>query len=423
MSAIVVDRRRIRTWCVPALALQLCAFLFAVAGTHGLIVPLDKPATTDFVSFYAAGIEANGPDAAISYDPASHYRTEQAVTAPGIGYVHFFYPPPFLLVCSLLARLPYLAAFVVFELLSLALLLGALRLILRDTIGSTRHLWLLPVLSFSPVFWNIGVGQNACLTAGLLGFGTLLLHRRHDVAAGLVLACLCYKPHVGLLIPVALVAGSRWRATAVASAMVAALGGWSTLLFQQGIWPAFLHRLLHAAEGFSAGQVVPFTTLVSLYGSARLTGLSPVLSHGFELVASLLVTACVAWSWRRSRRNPAETPLACSLLVSGAVLVMPVALFYELVALLVAAAWLIAAGRGSGLTPRERLGLGAAWVLGLLCYPLERALGVPAGLACPVILFLLCLSRQFREVRHLPSRNHADCTLTRDRTPSCPPCG
>ena len=50
-----------------------------------------------------------------------------------------------------------------------------------------------------------GTGQNAFLTAALFGGATLLVDRR-PVMAGLLFGALCYKPHFGLLVPVALAA-------------------------------------------------------------------------------------------------------------------------------------------------------------------------------------------------------------------------
>ena len=104
------------------LAVELAFFAFIVAGTHGWIVPLDKPSTTDFVSFYAAGTLADAGTPALAYDQAAHLAAEEAIVAPGIQYQFFFYPPVYLLLCALLARLPYLVAFIAFEAASLAAL-------------------------------------------------------------------------------------------------------------------------------------------------------------------------------------------------------------------------------------------------------------------------------------------------------------
>src|SRR6202163_1598267 len=114
-SAPGLDRARIRAAASSLLALQLAGFLFIVAGTHGWIVPLSRPTTTDFVSFYAAGALANDGTPALAYDHAAHLAAEERATAAGIEYQFFNYPPVFILLCALLARLPYLVAFVVFE--------------------------------------------------------------------------------------------------------------------------------------------------------------------------------------------------------------------------------------------------------------------------------------------------------------------
>jgi hypothetical protein len=106
---------RIRIGCGILFVIEIAVFLFMAAGTHGLIVPLPKPTSTDFVSFYAAGSLANAGTPALAYDQAAHYAAEQRVTQEGIEYNFFYYPPPFLLLCAAIAHLPYIVAFLVFE--------------------------------------------------------------------------------------------------------------------------------------------------------------------------------------------------------------------------------------------------------------------------------------------------------------------
>jgi hypothetical protein len=55
-------------------------------------------------------------------------------------------------------------------------------------------------------------GQNSTWTPGLFGGGLSLLERRPLLAGGL-LGLLIYKLQLGLLIPVALLAGRHWRAS------------------------------------------------------------------------------------------------------------------------------------------------------------------------------------------------------------------
>jgi hypothetical protein len=55
-------------------------------------------------------------------------------------------------------------------------------------------------------------GQNSTWTAALFGGGLSLLERR-PLLAGRLLGLLIYKPQLGLLIQVALLAGRHWRAS------------------------------------------------------------------------------------------------------------------------------------------------------------------------------------------------------------------
>jgi len=61
-----LDRRRIFTYCRIFLAVEIGVFLLFILGTHGLIVSLPGPTSTDFVSFYAAGtlVDAGAPELA-----------------------------------------------------------------------------------------------------------------------------------------------------------------------------------------------------------------------------------------------------------------------------------------------------------------------------------------------------------------------
>src|SRR5665213_483122 len=185
-----LTRPRVKAYAVILLTIEIAIFSFLVAGTHGWIVPLDQPTTTDFVSFYAAGALTDAGTPALAYDEAAHLAAEEAITAPGIQYQFFFYPPVYLLLCAMLARLPYLVAFVAFAAASLFAYLAVARRILDDTSGTA----LLVLIAFPAVFWNIGLGQNAFFSAALLGGATLLVDRR-PVLAGLLSGALCYKPH------------------------------------------------------------------------------------------------------------------------------------------------------------------------------------------------------------------------------------
>ncbi len=304
-----LDLGRIRGYAAVLLAVEVSLLIFFIAGTHGLIVPLEQPTTTDFVSFYAAGDLADGGTPALAYDQPTHLAAEERATAAGIKYQFFYYPPIFMLVCAVFSRLPYLVAFVLFEAVTLVPCL----FVARRVVGAATPGAMLVLLGFPSVFWTLGLGQNAFLTAALFGGATLLIDRRPDVA-GLLFGALCYKPHIGLLIPVALMAGGHWRAFAAASATAVLLALVSVLAFGWETWRDFLVTATTMHGTYESGRI-DFAGFVSPFGGVRLLGGSPPLAYAVQGAATLASAALVAdmcgiaaWLCRCARRRSRPRP-------------------------------------------------------------------------------------------------------------------
>lgn len=331
----LLARRRVISLCSILLAIEIAFFCFLAAGTYGLIVPLPNPTSTDFVSFYAAGSLANAGTPQLAYDHAAHYAAEERATQPGIVYNFFYYPPVFLLLCAMIARLPYTVAFVVFEAVSL----GFYLFVMRRILGERGWAILVPILAFPPVLWTIGLGQNGFLTAGLLGLATLLVDRR-PAAAGLLFGALCCKPHFALLVPVALVAGGQWRAltaTAIATITLCLL---SLALFGGETWHDFLIAAAGSRSVYASGRI-PFGGFVTPFGGAMLLGATPIFAGLLQSAATAIAAGGVALVWRRNL----PLPIRAASLISATLVAVPLALFYDLVLAGVAAAWLL---RGEG---------------------------------------------------------------------------
>ncbi len=363
-----LDRHRAVGWSAVLLVVELIAAAFATLWTHGVFTTV-QPATTDFSSFYAAGRLALGADPALVYDQAAHYAAQQAATLPGVEHNVFFYPPVFLLLLAPLARLPYLVGFAVLAGLGLALYLpvGARVLGLPGVRG------LLPVLAFPSVVWAIGMGQNSLLTAAIFGAGLLLLDRR-PVLAGLVLGLLCYKPHFGLLLPVALAAGRHWRAFAAAAFSVAGLVAVTLLLFGWQTWHAYLLAFAGSGGVYTSGKV-SFGAFVTPFGAALLLGAPPAVAGSVQAVALVLTAGAVAWVWHGA------APLAAraSVLLAATLLAVPLALFYDMMPLALGIFWLARQGRSDGFLPWERLTLAAVFGVPLLSRYIGLGLHLPLG--------------------------------------------
>ena len=348
----------------------------------------EPPVNVDFVSFYAAGSLARSGTPVLAYDRTAHAQAEAAAAGPSRNYLYFFYPPPYLMLCSLLALLPYGGAFAVFELMTLLMFL----LVARATAGPVarapggwRH-WLLPVLAFTPLFWSAGEGQNAFLTASLLG-GALLVLDERPVLAGLLVALLCYKPHFGLLIPVALASGGRWRAFGAAGVGVAAAVGSSWWLYGTATWQAYLASFLHSGDAYASGEV-SFVGMVNLYGAARLVGLTAPAAVAIQAVASVLAAAMLAWIWRAQ----ASRAVRSAALLAATMVALPLVLIYDQMVMLPALIWLAREGRSVGFLPWEKTLLAAAFLLPMVGFPLV-ALGLPIAPLPALILLGLCARR------------------------------
>jgi alpha-1,2-mannosyltransferase len=379
-----LDRRRIITLCAILLAIELGGLLFLVAGTHGWIVPLAEPASTDFVSFYAAGSLADAGTPELAYDRPAHQAAEERATEPGIQYRFFYYPPVFLLLCAGLARLPYLEAFLVFEAASLALYLIVTRRILQETGWAA----LVPLLAFPAVFWTLGLGQNSFLTAALFGAGLLSIDRQ-PILAGLLFGALCYKPHFGVLVPVALIAGRHWRALAAGVVSVAALCALSLILFGWGTWHDFLaeaalsHTTYESGKVSFGGFVTPFGAVLSLGGTAS-------AAYAVQAAATLAAGLLVAHVWRSGR------PLAirAATLPAATLVAIPVALVYDLMLAAVAAAWLTR--DEGGLSTWETTSMAVLIILALDPRDIAEAWHVPVAPFVAVAVFALAAARALR---------------------------
>lgn len=393
-----LNRERLFGYCTILLGFELLVFLFLVAGVNGWIVHLSKPLSTDFVSFYAAGHLADAGTPAGAYFQPAHYAAEQQAIAPGIAYVYFYYPPVFILLCALLALLPYLAAFLAFEGLSLLAWVAVLaRILIRgeqlnpQAIKSRMRELIVPLLAFPATFINFGVGQNGFVTAALFGGATLLIDQA-PVVAGVLFGALCYKPQFGLLIPVALLAGRRWRCFAATAATCAVLVSLTLGLYGWHTWRDFLYAITSSHSTYESGKV-DFAAFVSMFGALRLLGASRAIAYGGQAAASLAAAGLVAWVWWKDL----SLPTRAATLAAATLVAVPLTLFYDLLLAGLAMVWLVRTARQRGFMPWEKSLLLVIYVSPLLIRSVGRGFHLPLGVVATLALLGLCIAHARRE--------------------------
>ncbi len=332
--------------------------------------------SADYLSFWAAGRLALAGQAASAYDVAAHAAIEKA-RFPATGYYGFFYPPVYLLVCAPLALLPFYPSLVMFLGASL---LAYLRVLRRLLPGAWMALFGFPGVAATLLF-----GQNGLLTTALFGAGLTALARR-PALAGVCFGCLCYKPHLGLAVPLALVAARQWRAIGGAAATVACLVAASVAAFGLASWRAFLAGTALAHQTLEQGLAVN-ASWESTFRIVAQAGLG--LKAAYAAQAAVSVGALVALAVACRRREGAivgALPLA-SLLTT------PFLLAYDLALLAVPMAWVVAqARREGGFLPWEKAVLAFAYVAPLLSIVGGRA-NLPLGPAAMLALFAVVLRR------------------------------
>jgi len=300
----------------------------------GGTVSYSKP-RSDFVSYYAAGSLALKGLPEDAYRRPAHYAEELRVAKHKIGYNYFYYPPIYLMLCALFALVPYIPALFSFQAASLA----ALLLVARATLRTRSWLVLVPLAAFPTVFWNFYTGQNAYLTAALFG-GALLALRKNPIAAGILFGALCYKPHLGLLIPVALAAGQYWRAFFSATATVAALVLLSIALFGWSTWQEYFTAAAGSKIVYEGGYVYmlgftnPFGFIRAFRGDLN-----------FAYAAQALTIVCTALWVALIWRSKVSFAVKAATLAAAIPIAAPVSLFYELLLSAIGMAWLVSEPR------------------------------------------------------------------------------
>ena len=367
------------------------AVYLAAAYRQGIwiVAPDGSGVPSDFVNVWAAGRMTLAGHAAGAYDwPAHKLIEEAAVGHPFAGYFGWHYPPPFLFVAAALALLSYPAAYALWVFGTFPLYLVSIRAI----VGARVAYWL--AAAFPAVLSNFIVGQNGFLTAALFG-GALVLLERQPVMAGVLFGLLTCKPHLGILIPVALLAGGYWRTLGAAAATAALIAAISWFTFGSEVWHAFVGNLGHTSQAFLSSGYADWSKLQTAFGLTRTLGGSEALAWTVQAAVALLAAAAVALVWARRRIFPSaaardhDFAVKAVALAAASLLATPYLYTYDLVVLAVPLAFLFRLGGTGGFRPYEMAGVGLACLL-ILIFPLVK---LPVGFAAILVVAALIARR------------------------------
>ena len=301
------------------------------------------PFYTDYTHTYAASMLTHEIPVEFLYlQPAMSQASRNAAhamyegitdaQARGVGFAPFMYPPTFIFLEVPLAHFPYLLSLFVWLGITALPYIAVMRRLVPGSLA-----WPL-ALAAPPVYFNVFYGQTGFLSAGLIGLGLCLLRQR-PVWAGVLIGLASVKPSLGVLIPLAFMAGGHWRAFFAATLTVIATIAASLFAFGDEPWFAFIGTIPFHLEGFAYGAYAyaPMTTVLSML---RLVGVPLETAWNVQYAAAGLMAVVVAWVWWRGRKRPDLLELQAAVLCMATPLALPLLYLYDLVLLVPAVVWL-----------------------------------------------------------------------------------
>jgi len=397
-SGSFLTRERALLWAGGLIVGLVLSIVYLGLTAHGLSDYAGRPLGTDFSNVYAAGVAAGAGDASAPFDAARQLEMERRIFGSATPFYGWHYPPFFLLLATPLAKLPYAAALILWQGLSLLFYLGAIKLLLRKSAAPSLaedRLWLPLALGFTAVFVNLIHGQNGFLTTALFAAGLAVLDER-PIIAGISFGLLCYKPQFALVIPLVLAATGRWRVFGAGTITVVILSAMVTVLFGYDIWPAFVQSLHFSRTVVLEQGNTGFHKIQSVFAWVRMWGGSISLAYFVQAAVALSVIAALIRIWRDNLDEAYKKAALCL----AALLTTPYLLDYDLMLLAPAIALVAARGKARGFADFEILSLVLLWCVPVVARNFAHATLIP--LTVPTMIFSLLLIWRRRNARDRP---------------------
>ena len=277
-----------------------------------------QPPFNDFFGLWSFGTFAAAAGSKI-YDPGALWVFQLSLD-PGAspGAYPYPYPPTFLLLLIPLGWMPIVSAYISW-IVAIFLFYEVI------TFGwDFRSLYGAALLVAPTTLLTIISGQNGFLSAALL-IGGLRYLARAPVMSGILLGLLTYKPQLGLLVPVALVAAKEWRVFVMAcvTTVVTIIG--SAAVLGGSIWLAWLQSMPLCWALLKENQTSLDHLMPTVTASLHEIGAPGLVGYLAQFALMVLVVIAL---WRALAASAGDRAVAMAAI--GAILVTPYAFIYDM---------------------------------------------------------------------------------------------
>ncbi len=345
---------RARAYATIAIILFAVVYGLGIAGHRGLVDRFGHVIGTDFLMLRLAASMIRDGHGERLYDLGLQAAYQRAALAPEtVPGMNAFIAPPFVALFFLpWTALPHALGFLMWAVIGVASVVGALRIVARYTPQTSPRLnsVVLLSLSFSPVIEALEGGTNALLSLAVFAAAYAALKEDRDALAGAVLALQLCRPQLLLVPLVVLVFKHRWRALAGFLCGAAVLAVAAELFIAPNALTAWA-RIAPSLSRMIFEPGMPYAIFCSVYALFQLP-LGPehfaIASVAGTIVSAALIGALLrlcsgAWSPKH-----AGFDLACAAVLIEAPLVSPYLQLHDLAILIIPAVLLAEhVGRGT----------------------------------------------------------------------------
>jgi hypothetical protein len=337
--AALLTPRRLGFWATPIFVLSAAIYVQTMA-VPGLVDRVGRFKGADYIQFYVMGSLAVENRLDALYDARVHLEEGRRRIHRDLPLyaAHPNYGPQVALAFAPLALMPFAASLAVFLILMTSCYGLSVWLLWRECDALRRHGRLVALLAAaSPLFWNVTrYGQASAVPLLLWTLGYVALRRNREFAAGVAIGCLVFKPQLGIVLGVVLIAARQWRIVAGAALAGAGQLAIAWLAAGSAAMAQYLHELwllgldptlievypseIHSLRGFLQ-LLIPSSRIVSICAAAG------------SIVA--LIVAVRSWSARRNDDSQRTLALRWGLLVLLTVIASPHLVSYDLLLLTV----------------------------------------------------------------------------------------